>query len=254
MAAEDHEPDKAASAEPALNARSATFILLVFLGAQVGVGMFLGVVAVVIAAISSSDHAEVLQRIMAPGIVVTFIVSGAAMLLMAFSRVRQHLFDTSSTGAAWVFGSRKHCIQGLGVGVLSGCYFYALAVAVPRSAEKMGTLTKMADTPGLQQSMWLLTALVFAPVIEELLFRGVMYAGYRKSLGPVRAALLTTFIFWAIHITETIYSWPAMVVVAGMAIAALWIRLRSAAIGPAVALHFGYNFVVSVGVVYSSWR
>jgi hypothetical protein len=261
LAAEDHEADKPASAEAGLNARSATFILLVFFGVQVGVGVVMGLVAVVCDAIirggfhnRSSDYAELTQRITAPGIVLTFILSGAAMILMALSRVRQDLFDRSSTGAAWVVGSLKHCVQGFGVGVLSGFCFYALARTFPSSTHRVGPIARMAYTPGLQQCLWLLTALVLAPVIEELLFRGVLYAGYRKSLGPVRAALLTTIIFWVLHITETIYSWPAMICVAGVAFAALWFRLRSAAIGPAVAVHFGYNAVISAGVVYWSWQ
>jgi len=96
-------------------------------------------------------------------------------------------------------------------------------------------------------------ALLVAPVVEELLFRGVVYGGYRSSYGPVRAALLTTTVFWLLHLTEMIYFWPSMIGVAGLAIAALWFRLRSAAIGPAVAVHFGYNAVLAVAIISSTF-
>ena len=36
-----------------------------------------------------------------------------------------------------------------------------------------------------------------------------------------------------------------MICVAGVSFVALWIRLRSAAIGPAVAVHVGYNAVIA---------
>src|SRR5689334_11800087 len=61
-------------------------------------------------------------------------------------------------------------------------------------------MTKMASTPGLSQIVWLI-ALLIAPAIEELLFRGVLYGGYRKSFGPLAAGTLTTFIFVLLHIT-----------------------------------------------------
>jgi len=50
------------------------------------------------------------------------------------------------------------------------------------------------------------------------------------------------------HITEMIYFWPSAIGITGLALAALWMRLRSGAIGPAVAVHFGYNAVIAVGV------
>ena len=101
------------------------------------------------------------------------------------------------------------------------------------------------------QILWLIMVLVFAPFIEELLFRGVMYGGYRSSLGPVRAAILSTLIFWILHITEMIYFWPSMLGIGGLAMVALFFRLRSAAIGPAVAVHLGYNGLLAINGMFS---
>jgi len=38
-----------------------------------------------------------------------------------------------------------------------------------------------------------------------------------------------------------------------MALLALRMRLRSSAIGPAMAVHFGYNVIIALGVVCSTW-
>ena len=72
-----------------------------------------------------------------------------------------------------------------------------------------------------------------------------MYAGFRNSYGPVPAAVLTTAIFWLMHIGEMIHFWPAMLGVAGFALLALWLRLRFKAIGPSVAAHIAYNTIIS---------
>ena len=50
------------------------------------------------------------------------------------------------------------------------------------------------------------------------------------------------------EVNEMIHFWPAFVFIAIMAAAALWLRLRTGAIVPSIALHFGYNLVL-VGIV-----
>jgi hypothetical protein len=113
-------------------------------------------------------------------------------------------------------------------------------------------VAKMAMTPGFPRVLWMLAVLAVAPFIEELLFRGVLYGGYRRSFGPAGAAVLSTFIFWLLHITESIHFLPAMLAIAVLALLALWFRLRSAAIGPAIAVHLGYNAMLALLVILSA--
>lgn len=237
-----------------LNARCATFILLFYLAPQVVVGMIEGFIRVSIGGAQGADiqkPQELLrftQLIHEPAILVSTIAGGAVMLLLSRKWLPHKLSDTSPTGAAWVVGSSKHITQGLCAGALACCGYLALAVVFRDSIPQVprDLLSTTALTSGLNQFLWLLTALVFAPFIEELLFRGVLYGGYRSSLGPVRAAVLSTVIFWILHITQIIYFWPAMIGIGALAMVALFFRLRSGAIGPAVAVHLGYNGLLAI--------
>ena len=136
--------------------------------------------------------------------------------------------------------------MGVAVGALVGCFGLALTVGLAHGSSQgqLGPIATMATSPGLPQFLWVISALVLAPPIEELLFRGVLYGGYRKSFGAVIAGLLTTMIFCVLHLQELIYVLPAAFGIIGVALAALWFRLRFAAIGPAIAVHFAYNAVV----------
>ena len=178
------------------------------------------------------------------------------MVLMSVSLVRERLGDCSPTGAAWVYGPRKKIAQGFGVGVLVAlCYALANAAFQGLGARPTpGPLTRLATTPGLSQLAWSVVALLLAPPIEELLFRGVLYGGYRRSLGAPAAAALTTSIFVVLHLSEIIQYLPSALGIAGLALTALWFRLRSAAIGPAVAVHFGYNLVIVLATACYVWR
>ncbi len=190
------------------------------------------------------------------GALVGIIVGGVAMLLLSRILFGRFLRDRSATGGAWVRGRRGDFFLGLGVGILSALAFGAL-VAVFRALganPTPGPLARMATTPGISQVVWLVMALLLAPPIEECLFRGVVYGGYRRSFGATAALALTTAIFVLKHLRDIIGFPPAAIGIGGMAVAAAWMRLRSSAIGPAVAVHFGYNLIIAVGAVLITSR
>ena len=72
---------------------------------------------------------------------------------------------------------------------------------------------------------------------------------YRRSFGAAWAAITTIGIFVALHLPETIHFTPASIGIAGLAATALWMRLRTGAIGPAIAVHFAYNLVIASTVL-----
>jgi membrane protease YdiL (CAAX protease family) len=69
-------------------------------------------------------------------------------------------------------------------------------------------------------------------------------------MGALPAAVLTTFIFVALHFSELIYQPLATFAIGGLALAALAFRIRSNAIGPAIAVHFGYNATIAAMALY----
>jgi membrane protease YdiL (CAAX protease family) len=137
--------------------------------------------------------------------------------------------------------------SGLFIGILIGWSFVVASLESRRPKVRSGPLARIAMMPGLPQIILVLVALLLAPPIEELLFRGVLYGGYRKSFGHVWAAALSAGIFVLLPITEVIHFPFAMIGLAGLALTALWCRLNWSAIGPAIGVHFGYNAVIVCG-------
>jgi membrane protease YdiL (CAAX protease family) len=231
--------------ETELNARTATLILVFYIVAQFGAGIVGGSVgASVLRMVKGPETGlpEIMQTVTPPTYAFAFLAAAALMFAMCWTRFRHCLRDTSPIGAAWVIGEKKHVLQGLGVGVIAGLVYIGLALLVPRSqwAAATGPVAQMSVGGGISRLVWLGLALG-APFVEEPLFRGVLYAGYRRSFGAIRAALFTTSIFWALHLFEMAHFWPAMVGVAALGLISVWMRLRAQAIGASVALHLGYN-------------
>jgi membrane protease YdiL (CAAX protease family) len=245
---------------PQLRAGRATLVLLSLLAGQIGATLLAGFALVLVemaqGQMSSGMQATsaFTEKLMPVAIPAAMVGGGVAMFLAAVFMLGKHLKDTSPFGAAWTLGSRKRLLEGFGVGMLAAGLYLVVCIGPASRVDQsaLGPLAQMASTPGPVQITWLVIALVFAPITEEPLFRGILYGGYRRSFGPVAAALLTTSIFFLLHITEMMYFWPSAIGITSLALVALWLRLRSAAIGPAIAAHFAYNGVLGVLAVIST--
>jgi membrane protease YdiL (CAAX protease family) len=253
-------PSTSVIAAPVLNARKATLILLAFLIAQFCFAVFCGMVFAVAGGISQPSgnlehHSRLPAGFLAVSVLIGYVGAGLTMIGISFNLIRESLHDGSEVGAAWVLGRWDAIAKGLAMGASLAMGFFIIAIIVRPEAneDSVGPLTRLSMTPGMPQILWLMMALFLAPPLEEMLFRGVLYGGYRQSLGPSRSAWLTTTIFALLHVTEVIHFFPALLAIASMALLALRMRLRSSAIGPAVAVHFGYNAVIALSAVYSTW-
>jgi membrane protease YdiL (CAAX protease family) len=236
-----------------LNAKYATIILLIFLAAQL-IGACFGVLlAAVIAPLGNIDsHGTAALRTTLPYFLLAAQLSSAITLVWISKRLGFPLKDTSPTGAAWVWGRWRDVAEGLMIGVLVyfvGHILFSVSSLLNPHYPQMDYWRRMSMNSGFTQIAWAVSALLFAPPIEELLFRGVLYGGYRKSFGPVGAAVITTFVFVLLHFLDR----PVEALcIGGVALTALWLRLRSRAIGPAIGCHFAYNAMVVMTTFW--WR
>ncbi|NWG35437.1 MAG: CPBP family intramembrane metalloprotease [Chloroflexi bacterium] len=101
------------------------------------------------------------------------------------------------------FGGFEWSALGIGCGLLSASYIVILlhnAVLMLLGVDTQGIrvleLFSQLDSP-----VWfMVVGVIFAPIIEELFFRGFLFQGFRQQYGWVRGALLSSFIFGAAHL------------------------------------------------------
>lgn len=246
-----------------LGAGRAFLILLGFLGGQVLGALWAGIIGGIVAVIRGLDlqNAEAVagltKMITAPAITAGFIAGGIAMIVLSSHLARDQLRDESPNGAAWRMGTPGQLAGGILVGGLvafSYLLLFSLAFPFSPAGREIGPLAKMATTPGITRVLWLLLMILLAPPIEELLFRGVLLGGFRRSFGPVGGGIAVTALFIILHVTEAVHYWPALIGISSLAGATLWIRLRTGAVGPAIAAHFSYNTLIAITVIKFSLR
>src|ERR1051326_5013545 len=178
------------------------------------------------------------------------------MFIVTLRLAGRQIMETCPTGGAWVLGDRVWIARGIGLGVAVGLVFLGIwwiaskTFAFEGVHGPPGALSDMSTRIGVEQCTWIVLALLVAPPVEEMLLRGAVYGGFRRSFGPLWAALLTTGTFVLLHIDEVMHFPLTVSGMVGMSAAALLSRTRSSAIGPAIGAHFGYNAVIVFMVTY----
>jgi membrane protease YdiL (CAAX protease family) len=92
-------------------------------------------------------------------------------------------------------------------------------------------------------------ATLSAPFIEEIIYRGILYAGLRKRMGLVSTTITVTILFAGVHVLQY---WGAWASIAGLTLLSLIltvVRARTRSILPCVVIHFVNNFFFSILIV-----
>ncbi len=93
-------------------------------------------------------------------------------------------------------------------------------------------------------------AIVTAPIVEEVVYRGLMYSAFQRTLGKVAAVLLVTLLFALVHGAQ--YSvggrpdYAVMSVLLLLSLTLTVIRAKSGNLLPCIVLHVVFNSIQSV--------
>lgn len=177
------------------------------------------------------------------------MLGASGALFWAVKAFKIEVKDRSPSGPAWVRGPWEAITKGVGIGMLIAMANHILLHFFGRGPSYLSQFTRVALTSGFSRIAWVIAAVVLAPVVAELAYRGILFGGFCRSVGEIRAAIGTTAIFLILNAVTLAHQPLAIFGITGMALAALLLRLRHNAIGPAVAVNFGYSALVTLGAL-----
>ena len=99
----------------------------------------------------------------------------------------------------------------------------------------------------LWAALFVVLAVVAAPITEELFFRGWFYTGLRSRVGAIATIAVTSILFALAHWEKT-HLYALAVLPVGVALGL--IRERTGSIGASMAFHAGYNGFASVLLLF----
>ena len=119
--------------------------------------------------------------------------------------------------------------------------FLAQGHHVPQDIKQLG-----AHAPLAAKFVLMIVAITVAPLIEELLFRGVLLSAWLKRLNVGWAVACTSLVFALVHLPDLKFLWYGLPNLAMLGAAFAWLRLKSHSLWPAVIAHGMNNLVTTL--------
>lgn len=89
---------------------------------------------------------------------------------------------------------------------------------------------------------------LFAPVVEEIVFRGFLYAVIDRAKGPLLAIAVTSVLFSLPHAWQYGWRWQNVLLVTYVGVMFGIARARTQSVVPSTLLHVGYNATLFAGL------
>ncbi|GLQ49716.1 lysostaphin resistance A-like protein [Dyella flava] len=93
-----------------------------------------------------------------------------------------------------------------------------------------------------------IVAVTVGPLIEELLFRGVLLSALMHRLSTRWSVVICAALFGAVHLSGLDFQWYAIPNLMLLAAALCWLRLKSASLWPAILAHSVYNLFALIAL------
>ncbi|GAB2584094.1 CPBP family intramembrane metalloprotease [Dyella jejuensis] len=93
-----------------------------------------------------------------------------------------------------------------------------------------------------------IVAVTVGPMIEELLFRGVLLSALMRRLGVNGSVAICAVLFGVVHLSGLGFQWYALPNLILLAAALCWLRLKSASLWPAILAHGVFNLFALVAL------
>ena len=181
------------------------------------------------------------------------LAQSSAVLLLELSYLLPVIFIFAWRGLHWKhlrFGSFNWNTLGIGCGLLIASYIIIilhnallLLFGVDTQGENIVKLFAELDSP-----VWFfIVGAIFAPLVEEIFFRGFLFQGFRARYGWITAMILSSAIFAIAHL-DLVVLIPTFIL--GCLLAYMYHRSNS--IWPGIVLHFLVNSFGLLGAYFVS--
>ena len=88
-----------------------------------------------------------------------------------------------------------------------------------------------------------------APLVEEVIYRGILYSTLQRSLGIPFAVLLVTFLFALVHVPQYYPSYSTIFLICFLSLILTLVRVKTRNLLPCIILHTVFNGIQSIFLI-----
>jgi uncharacterized protein len=177
--------------------------------------------------------------------------SATVATLVLLGRRHPGVSFPGQVGLAWRWADAPWVFAGLVLQFLVAVVVGGLLSLLPGEPSQQQVVEVAAQVPrdGTLVVLFVLLAVV-APVVEEIVYRGVLLSRLRRSMGPWPAILASAAGFAAIHLVDpaAIYAVPGLFLI-GVALG--WLALSTGDLSVPIAVHAGVNLTAVVLLTFA---
>ena len=94
--------------------------------------------------------------------------------------------------------------------------------------------------------LFFIGAVVLAPIVEELLFRGILLRALLRKVQPATAVLVSAMIFALVHLIGDPNTVPFLPALTGLGAVLAIVALRSGDLSTSIFIHAGFNLTTTI--------
>ena len=88
-----------------------------------------------------------------------------------------------------------------------------------------------------------------APIVEEVVYRGVLYSSFLKRFGVAKAVILATLLFALVHVPQYYPNAATIISICVLSLVLTLIRAKTKNLLPCIVLHTVFNGIQSAGLI-----
>jgi len=198
-------------------------------------------------------RAELEQWALSPGIlllqIVSTIVAHAVTIGICWAMVTRFGSRPFWASLGWNWGGRRvwYWI------VFSVCVLLAIQIisqiltrVLPQEESPFDQMLKSSQSVRIAVAF---LAVFTAPLVEEVVYRGLLFSSLRKRLGLVASVLVVTATFAAVHVFQNRGAWVTISSLAFLSLVLTTVRARTKSLLPCVFIHTLNNAVASLAIL-----
>lgn len=125
--------------------------------------------------------------------------------------------------------------------------FFAIAAIVGYLIpEGDNDLLRMLRSSRMAVYMIVILATFTAPLIEEVVYRGVLYSAFQRSVGVKWAVLIVTLMFAGVHVPQYLGSPGTIILICLLSLLLTLIRVKTDNLLPCIIMHTIFNGIQSI--------
>jgi membrane protease YdiL (CAAX protease family) len=112
--------------------------------------------------------------------------------------------------------------------------------------EQENDLTRILKSSRLAVFLVAFLATFTAPIAEEVVYRGILYSAFQRTLGVTFAVVAVTLLFALVHVPQYLPSYSTISLLLLLSLILTVIRSRTGNLWPCIVLHTIFNATQSI--------